>query len=391
MKNVFLSYARLDLKQARKLCGDLRKLTGVSVWFDKDDLLPGMRWRPAIRKSIREADYFIALMSKQSVAKKGFRHSELRQAFEIFEEFPDDKIFLIPTRLDDCNPPIEELRDITYADLFPNWADGVVQLGKSFGVKASKTAKRKITAKKIKKPAYHYKVSLVDLDDHRIKLQTLVRGLNKAQNFFHFAPGYIAPSQAALRIMDGEAQLDIDRLSNQFYSKIGPLEMDYVVGITHRYLMFDEDGFGDGEIRFIRLEYNGPDWDDGMDASEGADANFLAAFKRLSGLSSNQVARNGESHPISHLTKYPKGQAPPFVYMTGSRHIRLSAAERKTLREYIKGGGMIFADAGSSHWDREFRSQANSLLPGHRLTYIADDDPIFQIPFGFPNSLSICL
>jgi len=242
MKKIFLSYARLDLKQARKLCGDLRKLAGVSVWFDKDDLLPGMRWRPAIRKAIRESDYFIALMSKQSVAKRGFRHSELRQAFEIFEEFPDDKIFLIPTRLNNCKPPVEELRDITYADLFPNWADGVVQLGRSFGIKASKPAKRNIAAKKIKKPAYHYEVGLVDLDDHRIKLQTLVRGLNKAQNFFHFAPGYIAPSRAALRRLDGEPQLDVDRLSNQFYSKIGPLKTDYVIGLTHRFLMFDEDG-----------------------------------------------------------------------------------------------------------------------------------------------------
>ena len=145
------------------------------------------------------------------------------------------------------------------------------------------------------------------------------------------------------------------------------------------------DGFGDGEIRFIRMEYNSPEWDDGMEPQEGADANFLAEFKRFSGLRGDQVARNGESHPISHLRKYPKGEAPPFVYMTGSGQISLSPSDVKTLRDYIKGGGMILADAGSPQWDGPFRGLANSLFPGNPLRPIADDDPIFQIPFTFPN------
>ena len=137
------------------------------------------------------------------------------------------------------------------------------------------------------------------------------------------------------------------------------------------------DGFGDGEIRFIRVEYSGEEWDDGMDKSEGADANFLAAFQELSGLDSRQVARDGESHPVSHLRKYPKGEAPPFIYMTGSGNLRLSRADMETLREYIKEGGMIFGDAGSRRWDGQFRSMANTLLPGSPLRPIADDDPIF--------------
>jgi hypothetical protein len=145
------------------------------------------------------------------------------------------------------------------------------------------------------------------------------------------------------------------------------------------------DGFGDGEIRFIRLEYNGSEWDDGMEPEEGADANFLAEFKRLSGLRGDQVSRYGESHPISHLRKYPKGQAPQFVYMTGSGRIHLSQSDLQTLRDYIREGGMIFGDAGDRHFDGPFRGFANSLFPGNPLRPIADDDPIFQIPFTFPN------
>ena len=247
-KEVFLSYARLDIEKARHLCDDLRKFSGLKVWFDKDDLLPGMRWRPAIRKAIRESDYFIALLSKQSSAKRGYRHSELRQAFDVFEEFPDDQIYLIPTRLDDCEPPLEELRDVTYADLFPEWSDGVERLGKAMRVKKPVAArrglaKRRATAKKASKPTHHYSIGLVDLDAERIKLQSVVRGLNKVQHFFRFGPKHLATSRSTQRTEDGNPQLDLDRLSNRFYSQISPLEMDYVMGLTNRFLMFEEDGY----------------------------------------------------------------------------------------------------------------------------------------------------
>lgn len=143
------------------------------------------------------------------------------------------------------------------------------------------------------------------------------------------------------------------------------------------------DGFADGEVRFIRLEYNGPDWNDGMDPVSRADVNFLKEFQQLAG--GIKVARQGESHPISHLRKYPKGQAPPFVYMTGSGAIDVPAADRKILREYLRDGGMLLADCGSRHWDGQFDRFATQLFPGQKLTPISDDDPIFQIPFTFPN------
>jgi len=143
------------------------------------------------------------------------------------------------------------------------------------------------------------------------------------------------------------------------------------------------DGFADGQVRFIRLEYNGPDWDDGMDPATRADTNFLEKFRDLAG--GINVARQGESHPISHLRKYPKGQAPPFVYMTGSNNISVPKGDVKALREYLCGGGMLLADCGSPNWDRNFRGFISSVFPGNPLREISDDDPIFQIPFTFPN------
>jgi hypothetical protein len=142
------------------------------------------------------------------------------------------------------------------------------------------------------------------------------------------------------------------------------------------------DGMANGKVRFIRLEYNGPGWDDGMDAVSRADMNFLDAFKKLTGFN---VAAQSESHPIGLLSKYPKGMAPPFVYITGSGDIGVSDRDVTVLREYLMGGGMLFADCGSPRWDAHFRSLAQRVFPGEPLTTISDDDPIFQFPFAFAN------
>lgn len=142
------------------------------------------------------------------------------------------------------------------------------------------------------------------------------------------------------------------------------------------------DGMENAKVRFIRMEYNGRGWDDGMDAQTRADLNFLEAFHQLTGF---KVSTTPESHSIGLLRKYPKGMAPPFVYMTGDADINVTAGEVKTLREYLLDGGMLFADCGSPQWDHSFRNFARQLFPGESLLVIADDDPLFQIPFAFPN------
>jgi len=142
------------------------------------------------------------------------------------------------------------------------------------------------------------------------------------------------------------------------------------------------DGMADGVVRFIRLEYNGPGWDNAMGPGEDSDLNFLRTFGRLTGL---RVSNRNESHGVRTLSRYAKGYAPPFVFMTGHAHIRLTATELQTLREYLDGGGMLFASAGSPRWHREFQNLIRQLYPDDRLRVIADDDPLFRQPYFFPN------
>jgi len=143
------------------------------------------------------------------------------------------------------------------------------------------------------------------------------------------------------------------------------------------------NGMKNSVIRFIRLEYSGPDWDDGMAANANADGNFLQEFNKTTGF---RVATKGESHPVRFLNKYDKGVAPPFVFLTGSGGINMSPNDLKVLRDYLLGdSGMLFADCGSPEFDRAFRALVPALLPGKNLVEISDDDVIFQAPYPFPN------
>jgi hypothetical protein len=141
------------------------------------------------------------------------------------------------------------------------------------------------------------------------------------------------------------------------------------------------EGMGRHPVRFIRLQYDGSDWNDGM-GSDGADMAFLSEFEQFTGF---KTANQSEAHGMRLLTQYPKGFAPPFVYMTGNGRINTSQAERDALREYLLDGGMLFADAGSRSWDSSFRNWIRQVFPGKSLVSISLDDPIFQMPTAFPN------
>lgn len=143
------------------------------------------------------------------------------------------------------------------------------------------------------------------------------------------------------------------------------------------------EGMDDYKIRFIRLNHGGRGWDDGMNETR-ADVNFLQAFAKATGF--DRVANRGESHSVALLGKYPDDGFPPFVYMTGDHRVgRLSSRDRKTLREYCLKGGMLIADAGSHRFHRSFTRLMRQVFPDKRLLDIADDDMIYQLPYGFPN------
>jgi hypothetical protein len=143
------------------------------------------------------------------------------------------------------------------------------------------------------------------------------------------------------------------------------------------------EGSEDYKFRFIRLNHGGDGWDDGMNETD-ADINFLHAFAQATGF--NRIANKGESHSIALLRKYPEDGFPPFVYLTGNGNMgRTSSTDHQILREYCFTGGMLIADAGSPQFDRSFKDFIRKVFPDKPLLDIADDDMIYQLPYGFPN------
>lgn len=140
-------------------------------------------------------------------------------------------------------------------------------------------------------------------------------------------------------------------------------------------------GTQQGQVRFIRLEYAGGDWD--QDFGIGADQNMLIEY----GIRTKQkVAKQTESRTIGQLKNFPPEKSPPFVYLTGQRNISVSDSEIKVLREYLLDKhGMLFGDnGGSGHFHNQFVGLMQRVLPNIRPSRIPLDDTIHRIPFQIP-------
>jgi hypothetical protein len=112
----FLIYAHSDKGAVRDLYARIVK-DGVSAWLDTERLLPGQDWQDKIRKAILESDAVIVCLSRMFNKRHGYRHEELKLALEKMKVLPDNDIFIIPVRLEECDMP-DSLRRLHRVDLF---------------------------------------------------------------------------------------------------------------------------------------------------------------------------------------------------------------------------------------------------------------------------------
>ena len=116
MAQIFLCYASEDETQVRDIHRRLQG-SGFQPWMDKIDLLPGQRWDREIRNALRASDFILVFFSRHSIAKRGFIQREFKLALDILAEIPEEAIFTIPVRLDDCEIP-EQFKGLQWANLF---------------------------------------------------------------------------------------------------------------------------------------------------------------------------------------------------------------------------------------------------------------------------------
>jgi hypothetical protein len=124
---VFISYAKEDRESAIRLYTDLKK-RGAKPWLDSEDLVGGQEWEPEITAAIEECDFFVALLSAKSVNKRGYVQSEVRKALKVLDTIPEGRTFIIPVRLQICQPTHSRLQSLHWVDLFPHWDDGLQRI-----------------------------------------------------------------------------------------------------------------------------------------------------------------------------------------------------------------------------------------------------------------------
>lgn len=115
---VFLCHASEDKPAVRELYKRLKREKWIDPWLDAESLLPGQDWDVEIYKATRDADAIIIAFSEKSVQKEGYVNKEIRRVLEIAQEKPEGMIYIIPLRLDVCEPSFRELKRVQWVDYF---------------------------------------------------------------------------------------------------------------------------------------------------------------------------------------------------------------------------------------------------------------------------------
>ncbi|MFN8435974.1 MAG: toll/interleukin-1 receptor domain-containing protein [Anaerolineales bacterium] len=122
---VFLCHTSQDKPFVRELYQRLISEGWIEPWLDEEKLLPGQDWDMEIQKATKITDTVIVCLSTNSVDKEGYVQHEIRLVLRVADYKPEDTIFIIPIRLNNCTVPIRlELQH--YVDFFPperkDWA-----------------------------------------------------------------------------------------------------------------------------------------------------------------------------------------------------------------------------------------------------------------------------
>lgn len=102
--NIFISYAREDIKFAQSLHRYLLQ-HDCNPWVDYINLQGGIEWSEEVTEAISKSDVFISCFSNSSVTKRGFVQKELNLALDISETIPEGNVYIIPLQIDDCQIP----------------------------------------------------------------------------------------------------------------------------------------------------------------------------------------------------------------------------------------------------------------------------------------------
>lgn len=133
----FFSYAREDSGFALRLATDLRS-SGVTVWLDQIDILPGQRWDRAVEDALAGAPIMLVVLSPSSVESANVQDEV---AFAL-----DEGKTIIPLLHRDCTIPFR-LRRFQHIDLRNDYDRGLKSLVGVLGAKPSHGTESSVESK----------------------------------------------------------------------------------------------------------------------------------------------------------------------------------------------------------------------------------------------------
>ncbi len=116
---VFLCHSSTDKPIVRELYQRLNSEGWIDPWLDEEKLLPGQDWDMEIEKAVQTSDAVIVCLSNSSINKEGYVQKEIKRVLDISDQKPEGTIFVIPLRLDNCEPP-RRLAKWQYVNYFPS-------------------------------------------------------------------------------------------------------------------------------------------------------------------------------------------------------------------------------------------------------------------------------
>jgi GGDEF domain-containing protein len=124
---VFLCHSSNDKPPVRILYKRLLLEQWIDPWLDEVTLKPGQDWQLEIEKAVDQTDVVIVCLSQNSITKEGYIQKEIRKALDKAEEKPDDTIFIIPLRFEECDIPTR-LAKWHWEDYFKeNWYSRLIE------------------------------------------------------------------------------------------------------------------------------------------------------------------------------------------------------------------------------------------------------------------------
>lgn len=115
---VFLCHSSSDKPVVRDLYQKLSAEGWIDPWLDEEKLYPGQDWNLEIEKAVEAADAILVCLSNHSITKEGYVQRELRIVLDYADYKPEGTLYIIPVRLEECEPP-RRLRPWQYANYFP--------------------------------------------------------------------------------------------------------------------------------------------------------------------------------------------------------------------------------------------------------------------------------